>query len=98
MFQSTSNVVPRAMTHIVHTELIQSLGDLNLLLGVEERIGELLTLTEGGFNDLESRDVAQEVGDADAVAVGVTGGVRVVASLDSGEAGVIAFSNKSVAE
>lgn len=84
------------MTHVVHTELIQSLGDLNLLLGVEESVGELLTLTESGLNDLESRDVAQEVGDTDAVTVGVTGGVRVVASLNSSEAGVVGFSNKQV--
>lgn len=94
----TSPTLSREMTHVVHTEIIQSLGDLNLLLGVEESIGELLTLTEGGFNDLESRDIAQEVGDTDAVAVGVTGGVRVVASLYSSEAGVIGFSKKSVEE
>lgn len=84
------------MTHVVHTELVQSLGDLNLLLGVEESVGELLTLTESGLNDLESRDVAQEVGDTDAVTVGVTSGVRVVASLDSSEAGVVGFSIKQV--
>ena len=77
-------------THVVNTKVIESLGDLNLLLGVKEGVGELLTLTEGTLDDLEPRDIAQEVGNSSIVAVRVTsaGGVRVLTSLDAGEAGV----------
>lgn len=82
--------IHRGMTHVVNTELIEGLGDFNLLLGVEESVGELLTLTQGTLDDLEARDVAQEVGDTDVVAIGVPrdGGVGVLASLDGSEAGV----------
>lgn len=75
------------MTHVVNTELIQGLGDFNLLLGVKEGIGELLTLTQGTLDDLETRDIAQKVGDCSIVAVRVAGGggMRVLASLDTGE-------------
>ena len=75
------------MTHVVNTELIQGLGDLNLLLGVKEGIGELLTLTQRTLDDLEARDIAQEVGDSSIVAVRVAGGggMRVLASLDTGK-------------
>ena len=75
------------MTHVVNTELIQGLGDLNLLLGVKKGIGELLTLTQGTLDDLEPRDIAQEVGDSSIVAVGVAcgGRMRVLASLDTGK-------------
>ena len=75
------------MTHVVNTKLIESLGDLDLLLGVKKGIGELLTLTQGTLDDLEPRDIAQEVGDSSIVAVGVAcgGGMRVLASLDTGK-------------
>jgi len=75
------------MTHVVHTELIESLGDLDLLLGIEESVGELLTLTQSRLNDLEAGDIAQEIGDADIVAVRVAGGGRVgvLASLNASE-------------
>ena len=33
------------VTHVVNSEIIQSLGDLNLLLGIEEGIGKLFSLT-----------------------------------------------------
>ena len=49
------------MTHIVNTEVIQSLGNLNLLGGIEESIGELLSLTKSRLNDLESTNIAQEI-------------------------------------
>lgn len=76
------------MTHIVDTKFIESLGDLDLLLGIKESIGKLLTLTERTLDDLEARDVAEEVGHADVVAIGVAspGGVRVLAGLDGREA------------
>lgn len=75
------------MTHIVNTELVQSLGDFNLLLGVEKGVGELLALSQGAFNNLEAGDIAQEIGDADIVAVGIPGRrVRVLAGLDGGKA------------
>lgn len=75
------------MTHVVNTELIQSLGDLNLLFGVEKGVGKLLTLTQGAFDDLEPRDIAQEVGNSGIVTVRVAagGGMRVLASLDTGK-------------
>jgi hypothetical protein len=80
------------MTHVVHTEVIESLGDLDLLLGIEESVGELLTLTEGRLNDLETGDIAQEIGDANIVAVRVAGGrgVGVLAGLNASETGVLA--------
>jgi hypothetical protein len=46
------------MTHVVNTKIIQSLGDLNLLFGVEEGIGELFTFSQRALNDLEVRNVA----------------------------------------
>jgi len=79
-----------AMTHIVDTKLIQGLGDLDLLLGIKESVGELLALTKGALNDLEARDIAQEVGDTSVVAVRVTGGrARVLAGPDSSVALVL---------
>lgn len=80
-----------SMTHVVNTEVIEGPGDLDLLLGVEESVGELLTLTQSRLNDLETRDIAQEIGDADVVAVGVAGGggVGVLASLNSSETFVV---------
>jgi hypothetical protein len=45
---------PIRMTHVVHTKVIECLGNLNLLSGVEEGIGELLSLPQGAFNDLEA--------------------------------------------
>jgi hypothetical protein len=80
------------MTHVVHTEVIESLGDLDLLLGIEESVGELLTLTQSRLDDLEAGDVAEEIGDANIVAVRVAGGrgVRVLAGLNASEAGVLA--------
>ena len=49
------------MTHIVDSEIIQGLGDLNLLGGVEEGVGELLALSQRALNDLEARYIAQEI-------------------------------------
>lgn len=81
------------MTHVVHAKVIKSLGDLNLLLGIEKGVGELLTLAQGALNDLKPGDIAQEIGHADIVAVRVAGygGVRVLAGLDTSEAGVFAY-------
>lgn len=86
------------MTHVVDAKLIESLGDLDLLLGVKESVGELLTLTERALDDLEAGDIAEEVGHADVVAVGVAGGggVRVLASLDGREAGVFTFGKELI--
>jgi hypothetical protein len=79
------------MTHVVHTEVIEGLGDLNLLLGIEESVGELLTLTQSRLNDLEAGDIAQEIGDANVVAVGVAGGggVGVLTGLNASESVVV---------
>jgi hypothetical protein len=46
------------MTHIVNTKIIQSLSNLNLLLGVEEGVGKLLSLSQRTLNDLEIRYIA----------------------------------------
>lgn len=51
------------MTHIVNSKFVQSLGDLNLLSGIEEGVGELFTLSQRTLDDLEIRDIAQEVAD-----------------------------------
>lgn len=79
------------MTHVVNTKLIESLGNLDLLLGVKESIGELLSLTESTLDDLETGNIAQEVGHANVVTVRVAAGrVGILASLNAGEAGVFA--------
>jgi hypothetical protein len=70
------------MTHVVYTEIIQCLGNLNLLLGVKESIGELFTFSQGTFNDLEAGDVAQEVTDW-LVRVRSLRGMRVLLGLDT---------------
>ena len=49
------------MTHVVNTKVIEGLGYLNLLGGVEECVRKLLSFTECGLDDLEARDIAQEV-------------------------------------
>jgi hypothetical protein len=79
------------MTHVVDTEVIEGLGDLNLLLGIEEGVGELLTLTQSRFNNLEAGDIAQEIGDANIVAVRVAGGggMGVLASFNASESVVV---------
>ena len=81
------------MTHVVDTKVVQSLGDLDLLLGIEESIGELFTLTQGTLDNLEAGDIAQEIGHAGVVAVRVAGSgrVRVLAGLDTSEAGVVGY-------
>ena len=38
---------------VVDAEVVQGLGDANLGLGVEEGVGELLALAEGGLDDLK---------------------------------------------
>lgn len=83
-------VLKFTMTHVVDTKVVEGLGDLNLLLGIKKGIGELLALTQGTLDDLEAGDIAQEVGDADVVAVGVASdrGVGVFAGLDGREAGM----------
>ncbi len=74
------------MTHIVNTEIIQSLGDLNLLLGVEESVCKLLALSQSTLNDPEARYIAQEVADRLVWVISVRMGVRL--GLDSGKAWV----------
>jgi hypothetical protein len=51
------------VTNVVNAEIIQSLGDLDLLLRVKKGIGELFTLSQSTLDDLEIRYVAQEVAD-----------------------------------
>jgi hypothetical protein len=45
----------------VNTKLVESLGDLDLGLGVKVGIGKLLALTQRRLDDLEVRHVGQEV-------------------------------------
>lgn len=77
-------------THVVDTKLIQSLGNLNLLLGIKKGIGELLTLTQSALDDLKARNVAQEVGHSSVMAVRVTRSsrVRVLTGFDTSKPGV----------
>jgi hypothetical protein len=86
------------MTHVVNTEVVQSLGDLDLLLGIEESVGELLTLTQGTLDNLETGDITQEIGHTDVVAVRVAGRgrVRVLAGLDTSEAGVVGYRSITI--
>lgn len=51
------------MTHIIDTEIVESLGNLNLLGEVEKGVGELFALTESTLDNLEVVDIAQEVTD-----------------------------------
>lgn len=59
--------------HIVDPEIVQSLGDLNLLSSIEEGTGELLALSKGTLNNLEVRHIAWEVAHT---------GVRVIPPVD----------------
>lgn len=79
------------MTHVVHAELVKSLSNLNLLLRIEKSVGKLLALAQSTLNNLKAGDIAQEVGDAHIVAVGVSrgGGVRILAGLDARKTGVL---------
>lgn len=49
------------MTHIVDSKIVQRLCNFNLLLEVEEGVGELLSFTQCTLNDFEIVDIAQEV-------------------------------------
>lgn len=82
------------MTHVVDSELIQCLGNFDLLLGIKESVGELFTLTKSTLDDLEAGDIAQKIGHADIVTVGVTRRMRVLAGLNRGEAGVVSLKEK----
>jgi len=53
----------KPVAYVVNTKVVQCLGDLNLLGGVEESVGELLSLSQGAFDDLERVDIAEKVGD-----------------------------------
>lgn len=79
------------MTYIVNTKLIKGLGNLDLLLGIKKGIGELFTLSQCTLNNLKTGDIAQEIGDTGVVAVGIPRGcgVRVLTSLNGGEAIVV---------
>jgi hypothetical protein len=79
-------VVFHSVTHVVNAEIIQSLGDLDLLLRVEKGICKLFTLSQSTLDDLEIRYVAQEVADRLVWVRAVR--MRVGLGLDGGEAGV----------
>jgi hypothetical protein len=49
------------MTHIIHPEIIERLGNLNLLFRIKEGIGKLFPFSQSTLNDLKPRDIAQEV-------------------------------------
>lgn len=51
------------VTHIIDTKVIQSLSNLDLLLGIKEGIGKLLSLSQSTLDNLEIRYIAQEVAD-----------------------------------
>ncbi len=71
------------MTHVIDPKCIESPGNLNFLLCVEEGIGELFSLSQRALDDLESRDIAQEVADGLVWIASNRVGVRL--GLDSGK-------------
>jgi hypothetical protein len=72
------------VTHIVNTEIIQSLSNFNLLLSVEEGVGKLFALSQRTLNDLEIRYIAQKIADGLVWVRSVRMGVGL--GLDGGEA------------
>lgn len=46
---------------VLDTEIIERLGDLNLLGGVKESVGELLAFAQGGLDDGPIREAGQRV-------------------------------------
>jgi len=44
-------------------QILQSLGNFNLLLSIEESVGKLFTLSQRTLNDLEIAQIAEEVRD-----------------------------------
>jgi hypothetical protein len=87
MYQQISRAsVIHSVAHVVNAEIIQSLGDLDLLLRVEKGIGELFTLSQSTLDDLKIRYVAQEVADGLVWVRTVRMGVGL--GLDGGEAWV----------
>jgi hypothetical protein len=74
------------VTHIINTKIIQRLGDLNLLLGIEKGIGKLFALSKGTFDNLEVRYIAQVV--ANWLVWVRTSRMGVRLGLDGGEARV----------
>lgn len=73
----------RGQLDVVDAEVIEGLGNLDLGLGVEEGVGELLAFSQGALDDLEARDIAEEVAYG---LVGIRGasGVGVLAGLSQG--------------
>jgi hypothetical protein len=70
----------RGELDVVDAKVVEGLGNLDLGSGVEEGVGELLALAEGGLDDLELGDIAQEVADG---SVGVGGvGARGLVGLE----------------
>jgi hypothetical protein len=70
----------RGELDVVDAKVIEGLGNLDLSSGVEEGVGELLALAEGGLDNLELGDIAQEVADG---SVGVAGvGARGLVGLE----------------
>lgn len=49
--------------YVVDAEFIQRLGYLDLLLGIEEGIGELLSLAKRRLDDLEVAHIAEKIAD-----------------------------------
>lgn len=46
---------------MIHTEIIQRLGNLDFLGGIEEGTSELFALAQCALNDFEDGDIAEEV-------------------------------------
>lgn len=71
------------MTHVVHTKLIKSFGNFDLLLCIKKGIGELFTFSQRALNNLEAGDIAQEIGDTGIMAVRISRSrMGVLASLN----------------
>lgn len=70
----------RGQLDVVDAEVIEGLGNLDLGLGVEEGVGELLAFSQGALDDLEARDIAEEVAHG-LVGIRGAGGVGVLVGL-----------------
>jgi len=83
----------RGELDVVDTEFVEGLGNLDLSCGVEEGVGELLALAEGGLDDLELGDIAQEVADGGVgvAGVGTRGLVGLECAVGGGECAILAI-------
>lgn len=74
---------------VVDTKVVQSLGNLDLGLGVKEGRGKLLSLSQSGLDELELGHVRKEIGGVGSVRISLLAGVT---DLDSNVGGLLRSS------